>query len=622
MRLTNFAYVAGFAACMVVLANTADADAGGGTFCDNPGQNQPPMPVDQTGENILFAFDGEYVEAHVQIQYTGDPERFAWVVPVPAMPELSVGSQPLFLSLLNSTVPTFQISNSFAACDMGGSGVGSSSNAGCSFGLSSADEASAGYGFGGPTGEDTTDERADVEEIRESVGAFDVTIIEASSAADVSLWLSDNGFLDEPEAEPILDDYVQAGFKFVAVKLRPGAGVDEIHPLVIRYLGDQPCIPLKLTRIAATEDMGVRAFFFGDERIAPVSYRHVTLNPAQLDWLNLATNYNDVVSKAVDEASNGRAFITEYAGTSSVVNLNGVWSSSWYAAAFEQIEPTDVVDELRSQGLITCTTSQSCSATHPLVLTLLRTYLPAPAEIGEAQFYSCVSCYQEMIDIEAWDAVAFAGDFDAMIVSPATRARDMVNTSSYLTRLFTTLSPDEMLADPTFARAGDELGDVTGARSATIVQECDGRRTASLTGGHDVNLGLGSIWPELDPEMPYAERIEQYDEQGELAGEIDNGDKIDELLETQGGVDSITVNANDESDDSGGCACRLGAPAQGHGLAFLGTLALAALRRVRRKRARSSRQPPALQRSRAPRSDRAVRAMRGRCIGFRCAKTL
>src|SRR5690606_8285409 len=55
-----------------------DAAACGGTFCDAGPQ---VMPVDQRGENILFVVDGDTVEAHVQIEYTGDPEKFAWIVP-------------------------------------------------------------------------------------------------------------------------------------------------------------------------------------------------------------------------------------------------------------------------------------------------------------------------------------------------------------------------------------------------------------------------------------------------------------------------------------------------------------------------------------------------------------
>jgi hypothetical protein len=47
------------------------ADACGGTFCDS-GPNA--MPVDQTGENILFVIDGTTVEAHIQIQYDPDTD--------------------------------------------------------------------------------------------------------------------------------------------------------------------------------------------------------------------------------------------------------------------------------------------------------------------------------------------------------------------------------------------------------------------------------------------------------------------------------------------------------------------------------------------------------------------
>ena len=65
------------AACAAALAHLAQpsvAEACGGTFCDAGPQ---VMPVDQTGENILFVVGEESVEAHVQIQYEGNPEQFA-----------------------------------------------------------------------------------------------------------------------------------------------------------------------------------------------------------------------------------------------------------------------------------------------------------------------------------------------------------------------------------------------------------------------------------------------------------------------------------------------------------------------------------------------------------------
>ena len=80
-------------ACLTALGLLAApnrAQACGGTFCDNQPQ---PMPVDQSGEDILFVLDGQEVEVHIRIQYEGDAERFAWVVPLQGIPEVSVGSE-------------------------------------------------------------------------------------------------------------------------------------------------------------------------------------------------------------------------------------------------------------------------------------------------------------------------------------------------------------------------------------------------------------------------------------------------------------------------------------------------------------------------------------------------
>src|SRR5690606_1780288 len=83
-------------AALALLASPGDAQACGGTFCDNLPQ---PMPVDQRGEDILFVMDGTTVEVHVRIQYQGDAERFAWVLPLQGVPEVAVGSDPLFTAL-------------------------------------------------------------------------------------------------------------------------------------------------------------------------------------------------------------------------------------------------------------------------------------------------------------------------------------------------------------------------------------------------------------------------------------------------------------------------------------------------------------------------------------------
>ncbi len=51
---------------------TTDAQACGGMFCDAGPQE---MPVDQTGETIIFVVDEDHVEAHIKIEY--DPNTDA-----------------------------------------------------------------------------------------------------------------------------------------------------------------------------------------------------------------------------------------------------------------------------------------------------------------------------------------------------------------------------------------------------------------------------------------------------------------------------------------------------------------------------------------------------------------
>jgi MYXO-CTERM domain-containing protein len=588
-------------ACFVVFsaalaADTPSAEACGGTFCDAPGPSTPPdtppMTVDQTGENILFVSDGAYVEAHVQIQYTGSPESFAWIVPVPAEPEVLVGSQPLFLNLLNGSVPAYRLSfESTASC--GGSGSGRRSSGG-GFGcgaMSASSDSDAGYGFGATAtsggGELEPEEDTDIVEAQEAVGAFDVTVLHATTAPEISAWLTDNGFLAEDEAEPILQDYIDRDHRFVAVRLLPGNGVDEIHPLVIRYLGTEPCIPIVLTRIAAKDDMAVRAFFLGDRRMVPTGgYKHVELNPLKLDWLGLAKDYVAEVSMAMDaEAAGGHAFLTEYAGPSDVVTMSGVWSSDWDPRAFDHIEPQYAIQELQSQGLANCTISAECVMLHPLIIPLLRAYLPAPESLGEAEFYAAL--YQdpvgmaELVDPTAWDGGAFASDLASLVVEPGRRARDLLERTTYLTRLFTTISPDEMTFDPTFAPAQAPLDDVTGMREATQTFECDGTSFVTLPDGRDVALTNGAM-PVLS-DMPDVQRIEEYDAGGTLVGVVDYGTDIDAKLQihNEGKLNGIEVSsAREES----GCSCRAASavpPAPTAGLAAL--LGLGILRRLRRR---------------------------------------
>lgn len=513
-----------------VVGHVPEAEACGGTFCDAGPQS---MPVDQTGENILFVVGEGWVEAHIQIQYEGDPEQFAWIVPMTAEPEITPGSDRLFDSMLTATVPTFTLTRRSEGCD----------DDGPAFGCAMKDEAANAEGFGSS---DTAATDGGEPEVLDTgvAGAFEYAVLSGGTVDGVVTWLDDNGYAQDEEAPEILGSYLSEGFLFVAFKLRGGTSVEEIHPVVLRYAGDEPCVPIRLTRIAAKADMGVRVFFLGQDRVAPTNYRSVRINPLLIDWVNLAANYEEIVTRAVDiPGSDGHGFVTEYAGPSTIPS-EGLLDSAWDAGRFVGIEPTLVVDELEAQGLMRCLDVEGCSYAHPLVEGLLRRYLPRPTGVDADDFYGCLSCYADLIDVDAWSDTELAAAIEERIIGPAEHAIDLLGAHPYLTRMYTTLSPHEMTEDPLFHQNPD-LPDVTNVYTATRVNVCDGTDYIELDDGRRIALDDAGLLPD---DMPWAATVEEVPAQGAPMTVADLSEDIENARNRW--------NAQMGLDDGEGCSCR------------------------------------------------------------------
>jgi hypothetical protein len=549
------------AAALVTYATPTPAKACGGTFCDAGPQS---MPVDQTGENILFVIEEGTVEAHIQIQYDGDPEQFAWIVPVMAMPEVTVGSDQLFQNLLAGTVPTFVL-DSRTEGDCGGGGGGGGSGAGCgSFDLA------AGGSFA-DSAQDFDDEEPDVVQ-RDVAGAYEYAVLDGGTVDGISAWLDDNGFARNDEAPAILQEYLDDGFMFIAFKLRAGAGVQEIQPVVVRYEGDEPCVPIRLTRIAAAEDMGIRAFFLGDHRVVPTNYRHVQVNPLRIDWLGLGANYEEVVTLAVDEeGSAGHGFVTEYAGSPSVVPRDNLLSALWDSSRFLDMEPRDLTELLVDEGLLECGIT-GCFPTHPMLGALLPAHYPPPDGVAAEVFYACTSCFAAELENVEWDNAGFAADFEERVIGPGEMAVDRLGRA-YLTRMYTTISPAEMTADPLFHENAD-LPPVSNVWAATRVNVCEGPDRIELADGREIVFDEDDQPPNFDG-MPYSMTAEEIPQAGGPIATSDNRDDIDGQLDDW----------NDAHSDDGNCACRAGRLSRhARGAGWLGFMVLLGLRARRRRR--------------------------------------
>jgi hypothetical protein len=572
-------WIAAACAAALALGVSREADACGGTFCD---AGPTAMPVAQTGETILFVLDDDAVEAHIQIQYDPETEadRFAWVIPVMALPEFSVGSQPLFERMLAQTAPTYGSSSWREPCSDsdGGDGACSDSNAD---GESSDGEFK--LDLGGGSGPEVVERR--------TVGAFEVTVLQGGTADEVAQWLVDNDYQTDDAATPILGDYLAKGFLFVAVKLATDAEAADVHPIVLRVPGNEPCVPITLTRIAAQDDLRLRVLFLADARVVPDNYAHVVLNDVRLDWITQASNYDAIVTKAVDGAG-GRAWITEYAGAADVVSLLDLAGADWQAPVFAELDAAGAIDQVLAQGMRECGDA-FCRYTHPLVEGLLREFLHPPVDADVEAFYACPSCDPEVLAAATFDDVLFAMALRDRVILPARHGQALFERFPVITRMYTTLSPEEMLLDPTFIENADADTQSRLEHMGRAASWCDGTRMFQLPDTRVVAIADPTTWPAF-PDMPAYDRVEQWGPAGAPIVVEDRRHEIDEALATwnmanggarvpplaschdsDGWIDSFASDAVEPPPraEASGCACRSIAPAPS-GLVLLVVLGL------------------------------------------------
>lgn len=437
-----------------VLSSAVPVHACGGFFCQQ-------VPIDQAGEQIIFQQDGDTVTAVVLIQYTGDAEDFSWVVPVPGIPEVEVGSDLVFTSLEQATRPQFNLTVNGSPCEQPESFFPT-------------------LDFNAPQApaDGSADDGVEVLQ-RFAVGPFDVEVISSDDADAMAQWLEDNDYDLSDRGRDLIAPYVERGMNFVGVKLQQNQGTGDIQPLILRYQSEKPMIPIRLTAVAATPDMGVITWILGPSRAVPDNYLAVEVNYTLLNWYfgsaNAYGSYQGLVTTAMNEAG-GQGFATDYAGRDQTFKdqLPVAEDFETELQRLEALETEQFYRELSFNFLFPSTK----------VLEILRRQLPLPEGVDEF-VYSDGAVLREVFSAEeittAKDAIT--AELRMTVVDPLGRTLAVFEGDQYMTRLFTTLSPEEMTLDPTFV-FNDTLEDQAMTREATLDLACNlGTTEWSLTLG-------------------------------------------------------------------------------------------------------------------------------------------
>ncbi len=542
MRALTLLLAAGLAA--TALPTTALAC--GGLFCNTA------QPVNQAAERILFARNGDRVEMHVRLTWAGPPTEFGWLLPVPTDVEVGLSSEQLFTVLDSLYAPLFTLQTVFDdGCDNFGRG-----------GVANADAGAFAPGEGDPSGGGGGVQILS----REAVGPFDTVVLQADNVRVLRAWLDDNDYGIPDGSDDLLQPYIDAGAAFVALRLLPNAQSTEVQPIKLTFGGAMRTVPIRPTQVAAEPDMGVIVHVLGDARAIPTNYLHVRINEAAIDWPNNGQNYPDVVSQAADEAG-GQAFATDYAGTSG--GLRG--SLRLYEGAeLERIRATRTGQEL--QDIVFNFQGDSDLAR------ILPGVIEGPEGFDPQDYFQCPFCYEG--NELTVDGAELARQIEEDINPPRRGLLDLVEAHPYLTRLYTTLSSDEMTVDPIFDENPD-LDAVSNQWNATQYIHC------GMNGEPDfehttVETASGLRFPLLGGQNPDVIQRE--------AGETVRGEgipaaRVIEQHLTAGqpmvAQDRSTEIADRYAGDAGGCSCDVGEGGTPMGL--LGLLGLVAMTRRRRR---------------------------------------
>jgi hypothetical protein len=371
-----------------------------------------------------------------QIQYSGKPADFAWVLPVKPGAVLQISNDAWF-ETLDATTNTRVLPAQLACQNQFNNGF-SSPNRGCSgFGCgSAAEDAELASGGAVPNAEPPP-----VQVIHEgTVGPYATQTLKANVPGALTTWLQSNGYAIATSEQPLIDAYTSEGFDFIALRLKPDAGVQQMKPVRVVTQGASPALPLRMVGVGTGANVAITLFVIGESRWEAGNFPNTTVDPANLEWNFQAqsSNYSALRNAALAEA-NFTSWLTSYAKQHTLFEPASIASGGQaiYTLTNGQ-SATTIAQALFRQGLANGE-AQSCNSDFAATA-LSKNEVVNPCD---ATGQNCMTVGQEQIDAR----IFACGKLDDLAVAMT----GLHPSDVWLTRLEANLSHDALKTDLTLA---------------------------------------------------------------------------------------------------------------------------------------------------------------------------
>jgi len=283
-----------------------------------------------------------------QIQYTGSPEDFVWVLPVAGTPTVEVADNGFF-EALNQTTTIQMVAPRPPQTFCPGSY--------CYRAAAAAD-----------AGASRSDASIPVNVYHEGVvGPYETATIGSSDSTALVTWLRDHGYEVSADLMPTIDYYVGLHMNFIALRLAPTAGIDRMTPVRVAMPGLALTLPLRMIAAGVTDEVSLELFVFSEARMEAANFGNAEVDRSAVtfDWSSRTFDYDarfdDALFSGTGVLNN---WVTEYAQLAQLYYLAS-YTSGYGADVHSARADVQIVSDALPQAY----------------LTRLRTRLP-PSQLG------------------------------------------------------------------------------------------------------------------------------------------------------------------------------------------------------------------------------------------------
>jgi MYXO-CTERM domain-containing protein len=246
---------------------------------------------------MLLTVSMQQTTLYDQINYSGSPASFAWVLPIKGTVTVGLSADILFQIVGNLTAT--QVETPPTNCPPPPSCAGL-------FGTPSNNGGGAAEGVGSGTGSGVT------VTAQAQVGPYETVQLHSPDGSALNDWLTGHGYAIPASTQPIITSYVTAGFDFLALKLIPGAGVQSMQPVRVTSQGAALSLPLHMVAVGTGPTTGITIWVVADGRYEPKNFPTFTIADSEIawDWNTSSSNY-ETVRLAKEATFGGRGWQIE-----------------------------------------------------------------------------------------------------------------------------------------------------------------------------------------------------------------------------------------------------------------------------------------------------------------------